>query len=110
MFFGKSLGLGRLWCGSEFAVDFVLVGVDQELVEQAVGGLEFDDVISGQILGAELVVETQADAQFNGDSGGHKLSSPRLCEEMADQWGGKPMGELKFFIAWKIMEKMDFAL
>ena len=64
----------------------------------------------GQILGAELVVATQADAQFKGDSGGHKLSHPRLREEMADQWGGKPVGELKFFIAWKVVEKMDFAL
>jgi hypothetical protein len=64
----------------------------------------------GQILGAELVVATQADAQFKGDRGGQKLSRSRLREEMADQWGGKPMGELKFFIAWKVVEKMDFAL
>jgi hypothetical protein len=33
-----------------------------------------------------------------------------LREEMADQWGGKPVGELKFFIAPKIVGKMDFAL
>ena len=64
----------------------------------------------GQIFGAELVVATQADAQFKGDSGGRKLSCSRLREEMADQWGGKPVGELKFFIAWKVVEKMDFAL
>jgi hypothetical protein len=64
----------------------------------------------GQILGAELVIATQADAQFQGDCGGHQLSRPRLREEMADQWGGKPVGELKFFIAWKVEEKMDFAL
>ncbi len=64
----------------------------------------------GQILGAKLVVATQADAQFKGDSGGQKFSCSRLREEMADQWGGKPVGELRFFIAWKIVEKMDFAL
>ena len=64
----------------------------------------------GQILGAELVVAAQADAQFKGDRGGHKLSRPRLREEMADQWGGKPVSELKFFIAPKIVGKMDFAL
>jgi len=64
----------------------------------------------GQILGAELVVATQADAQFQGDGGGCQLSRPRLREEMTDQWGGKPMGELKFFIAWKVVGKMDFAL
>ena len=65
---------------------------------------------SGQILGAELVEATQADAQFQGDGGGHQLSRPRLREEMADQWGGKPVGELKFFIAPKIVGKMNFAL
>ena len=64
----------------------------------------------GQILGAELVVATQADVQFEGDGGGRDLARSRSCEEMADQWGGKPVGELKFFIAWKVVEKMDFAL
>lgn len=53
----------------------------------------------GQILGAELVIATQADAQFKGDCGGHQLSRPRLREEMADQRGGKTVRELKFFIA-----------
>jgi hypothetical protein len=47
-FFGASLGLGHLWGGAEFAVDFVLVGVDQELVEQPVGGFEFEDMIGGE--------------------------------------------------------------
>ena len=64
----------------------------------------------GQILGAELVVATQADVQFEGDGGGRDLAHPRLREEMADQWEGKPVGELKFFIAPKIVGKMDFAL
>ena len=64
----------------------------------------------GQILGAELVVATQTDAQFKRDGGGQKLSCSRLREEKADQWGGKPVGELKFFIAWKVVEKMDSAL
>ena len=40
-FFGEGLGLGRLGCGAKFAVDFVLVGVDQELVEETVGPCEF---------------------------------------------------------------------
>ena len=47
-FFGEGLGLGRLGGGAQFAVDFVLVGVDQELVEQPVGAFEFVDVIGGQ--------------------------------------------------------------
>jgi len=64
----------------------------------------------GQILGAELVIATQADAQFKGDRSGHNLTRPRLREEMADQWSGKPVGKLKFFIAWKLVETTDFAL
>lgn len=47
-FFGERLGLGRLGGGAQFAVDFVLVGVDQELVEQPVGAGEFADVVGGQ--------------------------------------------------------------
>ena len=46
-FFGERVGLGGPWGGAEFAVDFVLVGVDQELVEQTVGPFEFVDVIGG---------------------------------------------------------------
>ena len=42
-FFGERLGLGRPGCGAQFAVDFALVGVDQELVEQPVGTGEFED-------------------------------------------------------------------
>ena len=34
--------------GPEFAVDFVLVGVGQELVEQAVGAFEFEDSVGSQ--------------------------------------------------------------
>jgi hypothetical protein len=64
----------------------------------------------GQIFGAELVVATQADAQFEGDGGWRDMARPSLSEEMADQWGGKPVGELEFFIAPRVVEKMDFAL
>ena len=33
-FFGKRLGLGRLWGGGEFAMDFGLVDMEQALGEQ----------------------------------------------------------------------------
>ena len=43
---------GLLPCGvrgdPQLPVDFVLVGVGQELVEQEVGAFEFEDVIGGQ--------------------------------------------------------------
>jgi hypothetical protein len=47
-FFGEGLlvgGVGRL---AEFAVDFVLVGVRDELVEEVVGPDQFHDVVGGQ--------------------------------------------------------------
>lgn len=39
---------GGLRRGAEFAVDFVGVGVEQELVQEAVGGFELAEVIGGQ--------------------------------------------------------------
>ena len=47
-FVGDGLGASGVRSGAQFAMDFVLVGVDQELVEQAVGPDEFADLISGQ--------------------------------------------------------------
>ena len=47
-FFGERLRFGGVGSGAEFAVDFVLVGVRQELVEQAVGPVEFKNVVGGQ--------------------------------------------------------------
>jgi len=59
----------------------------------------------GQILGAELVVAAQADAQFEGDGGWCDLAGAGLSEEMADQRRGKPVSELEFFIAPRVSEK-----
>ena len=47
-FFGEGLLLGGVGSLAEFAVDFVLVGVGQEWVEQMVGSDQFDDVVGGQ--------------------------------------------------------------
>ena len=47
-FFGKCLSFGGVGSDAEFAVDFVLVGVGQELVEQAVGPIEFEDAVGGE--------------------------------------------------------------
>ena len=49
---GSSLGQSLLASGvggsAQFAVDFVLVDVGQELVEQAVGAVQFEDLVGGQ--------------------------------------------------------------
>ena len=47
-FFGEGLLVGGVGCLAEFAVDFVLVGVGDELVEQVVGSDQFHDVVGGQ--------------------------------------------------------------
>ena len=47
-FFGESFGSGGVWGGAEFAMDFMLVDVGQELIQQAVGTFEFADVVGGQ--------------------------------------------------------------
>jgi hypothetical protein len=47
-FFGEGLLLSGLGCLAEFAVDFMLVGVGHELVEEVVGPDQFEDVVGGQ--------------------------------------------------------------
>jgi len=47
-FFGEGLLVGGVGCLAEFAVDFVLVGVGDELVEQMVRPDQFNDVVGGQ--------------------------------------------------------------
>ena len=51
---GAFLGAGLLACGlgsdPEFALKFVLVGVGQELVQQAVGPFEFQDAVGQRVL------------------------------------------------------------
>ena len=47
-FFCEGLCSGSVRGGAEFAVDFMLVGVEQELVEQVIGTFEFADVIGSQ--------------------------------------------------------------
>ena len=47
-FIGEGFGPGGVRGGAQFAMDFVLVGMGQELVEQAVGPDEFADLIGGQ--------------------------------------------------------------
>ena len=46
--FGQGLIAGRQGRGAEFAVDFVGIGVGQQLIEQLVGAVELEDLIGGQ--------------------------------------------------------------
>jgi len=44
----QGAGASGLRGGAQFAMDFVLVGMEPELVEQAVGRFQIEDVISGE--------------------------------------------------------------
>lgn len=46
--FGTGLLTCGCWSGAQFAVDFMLVDVGQELVEQTVGAFEFQDAVCRQ--------------------------------------------------------------
>ena len=61
------LGWGGVGRGAEFAVDFLLVGVGQELVEQVVGPAKFEDMVGGQERGQAFlpVVVTAFDFAFS---------------------------------------------
>jgi len=46
--FGEGLAVGGVGRLSQFAVDFMLVGMRKELVEQVVGSDQFDEVFGGE--------------------------------------------------------------
>jgi len=47
-FLSEGLSIGGAGCLAQFAVDFILVGVGEELVEQMIGSDQFDDAFRGQ--------------------------------------------------------------
>ena len=81
--FRESLGACGVRGGPEFAVDFMLVGVRQELVEQAVGAFQFQDAVGGQERGQALlpVVVAAFDLAFGlgrgGVAQGHAVEAER---------------------------------
>ena len=44
----QGLGAGGLWGGAQLAMDFVLIGMEPELLQQAIGIFQVQDVLSGQ--------------------------------------------------------------
>jgi hypothetical protein len=55
-----------------------------------------------QVVRAELVVATDADAQFQRDGFGGEEAGAGLGKEMADERRGNAVGELEFFMARKL--------
>ena len=46
-FFGQSLVDGGLQGGAQFAVDFMLIGMSEQLRQQGVGTTQFEDLVGG---------------------------------------------------------------
>jgi hypothetical protein len=72
-----SQGLGEcsLWGGAQFAMDLVLIGMEPELVQEAVGSFQVQDVISGQERGQAFlpVVVAAFDFAFGLGCGLHPM-------------------------------------
>ena len=85
--FGEGLLVGGVGCLAEFAVDFVLVGVGDELVEQLVGPDQFNDLVSGQegdqaflpvVVAANPTFTASYGGWLNGDTTSALSGSPAL--------------------------------
>jgi len=78
-FFGGGLVVGVVWSLAEFAMDFLLVGVWQELVEPLVGAGEFDKAVGSEERNeAFLPVIVAAFAFAFGVGRGLRLAMPNL--------------------------------
>ena len=83
---GESLLVGGAGSGADFAVDFVCVGVGEELIEQRVGGLDGEDLIGGE-QGREAflpVVVAALDFAFGLGSGGVAQGDAVKMEGLAE--------------------------
>jgi len=76
-----SQGLGEcsLWGGAQFAMDLVLIGMEPELVQEAVGSFQVQDVISGQERGQAFlpVVVAAFDFAFTQGCALHPMPTNR---------------------------------
>ena len=88
-FFGQGQVAGGVGGGAEFAVDFVLVGVGKQLVEQVVGAAEFEDLVGGQERGQAFLPVVVAAFDFTFGLGGGGVAEGDAVEVE----GGAQLGE-----------------
>ena len=88
-FFGESLGAGGVRGGAEFAMDFMLVDVGQELIEQVVGPFEFADDIGRQQRWQTFLPVVMAALDFAFGLGGGGVAQGDAIEVQ----GGTELGE-----------------
>ena len=74
---GQGLLLGRVRGLAQFAVDFMLVGVRDELVEQVVGAGEFNNMFGGQEWDEPFLPVVVAAFDFAFGLGGGRSAGPR---------------------------------
>ena len=83
---GESLLVSGAGSGADFAVDFVCVGVSEELIEESVGRLDGEDLIGGE-QGREAilpVVVAALDLAFGLGSGGVAQGDAVKVESLAE--------------------------
>lgn len=88
-FFGPGLVPGGLGRGAQFAVDFVLVDVGQQLVEPPVGAGEFADLVGGQQRRQTFLPVVVAALDFPFGLGGGGVAESHAVEVQ----GGSQLGE-----------------
>ena len=89
VFVGEGLLPGGLWGGAQFAVDFVLIDMGEELIQELVGPFEFRDAVSGQ-QGRETFLPVIV-AAFDFAFG---LGCGRIAEgDVIEVQGGTELGE-----------------
>jgi len=86
---GDGLVTGGLGGGAQFAVDFVLVGMGQELIQQVVGGGQFEDVLGGQQGDQAFLPVVVAALDFAFGLGGGGIAEGDVVEVE----GGAQLGE-----------------
>jgi len=113
--FGEGLLVGGMGCLAEFAMDFVLVGVGDELLEELIGSGELDDAVGGEqgnetflpvVVaafdfafglgrgGVEFVEAGAGQAEFSGGGASADLAGAIFMEEVTDEWSGVTMDQL----------------
>ena len=75
----EGLGASCQWGSAQFTVDFMLIGMSQELLEQDIGATQFENLVSSQERGQALlpVVVAAFDFAFGLVCGLH----PRRTEQ-----------------------------
>ena len=87
--FGEGLVTGGLWGSAQFAMDFMLVSMCEQLFEQGIGATQFEDLVGGQEWGQAFLPVVVAAFDFAFGLGGGGVAQGDAVEVE----GGAQLGE-----------------